>query len=149
MLDASVEVPLWLALVAGGLAGWALLERLLLPSARWYVRSRAAKVLAEVGQRLKIQPRPFQQIRRQVLIDRLVFDDKVQQSAKAFANERGMPHEVALDQVQRYAREIVPAFNAFVYFRIGYWIGKRLSQALYRVRIGYTDDAGLEAIPET
>jgi glycerol-3-phosphate O-acyltransferase len=149
MLDASVEVPLWLALVAGGLAAWALLERLLLPSARWYVRSRAAKVLAEVRQRLKIQPRPFQQIRRQVLIDRLVFDDKVQQSAKSFANERGMPHEVALDQVQRYAREIVPAFNAFVYFRIGYWIGKRLSQALYRVRIGYTDDAGLEAIPET
>ncbi|MBL8347496.1 MAG: 1-acyl-sn-glycerol-3-phosphate acyltransferase [Rubrivivax sp.] len=149
MLDTSVEVPLWLALVAGGLAAWALLDRLLLPSARWYVRSRAAKVLAEVGQRLKIQPRPFQQIRRQVLIDRLVFDDKVQLAAKAFANERGMPHEVALDQVQRYAREIVPAFNAFVYFRIGYWIGKRLSQALYRVRIGYTDDAGLEAIPET
>jgi len=149
VLDASVEVPLWLALVAGALAAWALLDRLLLPSARWWVRSRAAKVLAEVGERLKIQPRPFQQIRRQVLIDRLVFDDKVQQSAKAFANERGMPHEVALDQVQRYAREIVPAFNAFVYFRIGYWVGKRVSQALYRVRIGYTDDAGLEAIPET
>ena len=30
----------------------------------------------------------------------------------------------------------------------GYWIGKKLSQSLYRVRIGYTDDAGLAAIPE-
>ncbi len=39
-----------------------------------------------------------------------------------------MPREVALDQVQRYAREIVPAFNAYVYFRIGYWIGKKVSQ---------------------
>ena len=110
-------------------------------------RPGAAKVLAEVGQRLKIHVRPFQQIKRQVLIDRLIFDDKVQQAAKAFADERQMPHEVALAQVQRYAREIVPAFNAYVYFRIGYWIGKRISQALYRVRIGYTDDAGLEAIP--
>jgi glycerol-3-phosphate O-acyltransferase len=36
-----------------------------------------------------------------------------------------MPREVALDQVQRYAREIVPAFNAYVYFRVGYWLGKR------------------------
>jgi glycerol-3-phosphate O-acyltransferase len=146
-MSASIEVPLWLALAAGALALWALLDRLLWPSARWYVRSRAAKVLAEVGQRLKIHVRPFQQVRRQVLIDRLIFDDKVQQAAQAFADARGMPREVALDQVQRYAREIVPAFNAYVYFRIGYWLGKRVSQALYRVRIGYTDDAGLEAIP--
>ena len=143
----SVEVPLWLALLGGALAAWALLDRLLLPSVRWYIRSRAAAVLAEVGQRLKIHVRPFQQIRRQVLIDRLIFDDKVQQAAQTFADARGMPREVALAQVQRYAREIVPAFNAYVYFRIGYWLGKRISQALYRVRIGYTDDAGLEAIP--
>ena len=59
-----------------------------------------------------------------------------------------MPREVALAQVQRYAREIVPAFNAYMYFRVGYWVGKKLSQSLYRVRIGYTDDAGLAAIPE-
>lgn len=147
-MSEGVVIPLWLALLAGALALWAVLDRLLLPSARWYVRSRAAKVLAEVGQRLKIHVRPFQQIRRQTLIDRLIFDDKVQQAAQAFADERQMPREVALDQVQRYAREIVPAFNAYMYFRVGYWLGKRLSQALYRVRIGYTDDAGLEAIPK-
>ncbi len=143
----SVQVPLWLALLVGALALWALLDRLLLPSMRWYIRSRAAQVLAQVSQRLKIHVRPFQQISRQVLIDRLIFDDKVQQAAQAFADAKGMPREVALDQVQRYAREIVPAFNAYVYFRVGYWIGKKISQALYRVRIGYTDDAGLEAIP--
>ena len=72
----------------------------------------------------------------------------MQQAAQAFADARQMPREVALDQVQRYAREIVPAFNAYVYFRVGYWIGKKLSRSLYRVRIGYTDDAGLNAIPE-
>ena len=145
----GVVIPLWLVLLAGVMALWALLDWLLLPSARWYARSRAAKVLAEVGQRLKIHVRPFQQIGRQALIDRLIFDDKVQQAARAFADQGGMPREVALHQVRRYAREIVPAFNAYVYFRIGYWLGKRISQALYRVRIGYTDDTGLEAIPET
>jgi glycerol-3-phosphate O-acyltransferase len=35
-----------------------------------------------------------------------------------------------------------------MYFRIGYWVGKKLSRFLYRVRIGYTDDAGLNAIAE-
>ncbi|WP_088279602.1 1-acyl-sn-glycerol-3-phosphate acyltransferase [Ideonella sp. A 288] len=143
----TVTVPLWLALLAGALALWAVLDRLLMPTARWFVRSRADKVLNEVGRRLKIHIRPFQRVRRQALIDRLIFDDKVQQAAQAFADARGMPREVALDQVQRYAREIVPAFNAYVYFRIGYWLAKRISQSLYRVRIGATDEAGLNAIP--
>jgi len=147
-MSTHVTVPLWLALLVGLLALWALLDRLLMPSARWLLKSRANKVLDEVGRRLKIRIRPFQQVRRQALIDRLIFDDKVQQAVQAFAQQRGMPQEVALAQVQRYAREIVPAFNAFVYFRVGYWIGKRISQLLYRVRIGFTDDAGLDAIPE-
>jgi glycerol-3-phosphate O-acyltransferase len=148
MSTTTITLPLWLAIIIGLLAAWALLDRLLMPSMRWWVKSRANRVLDEVSRRLKISIRPFQQVKRQALIDRLIFDDKVQQAAQAFADARGMPREVALDQVQRYAREIVPAFNAYVYFRIGYWIGKTLSRTLYRVRIGYTDDAGLNAIPE-
>ena len=35
---------------------------------------------------------------------------------------------------------IVPAFNAYFYFRLGYWIAKRLARALYRVRLGYADE---------
>jgi glycerol-3-phosphate O-acyltransferase len=148
MGSSTVTLPLWLVVVAGLLALWALLDRLLLPSARWFIRSRANRVLDQVSRRLKIGIRPFQQVRRQAMIDRLIFDNKVQQAARAFADARSMPREVALDQVQRYAREIVPAFNAYMYFRIGYWAGKTLSRFLYRVRIGYTDDAGLNAIPE-
>ncbi|HSW24641.1 MAG TPA: 1-acyl-sn-glycerol-3-phosphate acyltransferase, partial [Burkholderiaceae bacterium] len=147
-MSSSITVPLWLALVVALLAVWALLERLLMPSARWFIRSRANKVLDEVSQHLPIHIRPFQQVRRQAMIDRLVFDDKVQNAARAFAEAHEMPREVGQAQAQRYAREIVPAFNAYMYFRVGYWIGKKLSQALYRVRIGYTDDAGLAAIPE-
>lgn len=147
-MSTPITVPLWFALAVAVLALWALLDRLLMPSARWFIKSRADKVLREVERRLPIHIRPFQQVRRQALIDRLVFDEKVQQAARAFAEERQMPREVAQAQVQHYAREIVPAFNAYVYFRIGYWVGKRLSQLLYRVRIGYTDDAGLNAIPE-
>jgi glycerol-3-phosphate O-acyltransferase len=147
-VTSSITVPLWLALAIGLLAAWALLDRLLMPSARWFIRSRANRVLDEVGRRLKISVRPFQQVSRRLLIDRLIFDDKVQQAMQAFADERHMPREVALAQVKRYAREIVPAFNAYMYFRVGYWLGKKISQTLYRVRIGYTDDAGLNAIPD-
>jgi glycerol-3-phosphate O-acyltransferase len=148
-MSSTVTLPFWLVIVAALLAAWAVLDRLLVPSVRWFLRSRANRVLDEVGQRLKIQIRPFQQSNRRALIERLVYDDKVQQAAQAYARDHGVPRAVAAQVVARYAREIVPAFNAYFYFRLGYWLGKTLSRSLYRVRIGFTDDAGLGAVPES
>jgi glycerol-3-phosphate O-acyltransferase len=51
-----------------------------------------------------------------------------------------------LSRVDRYAREIVPSFNAYLYFRVGYWLGKGAAKLLYRVRLGYTDTAALAAV---
>ncbi len=147
-MTTTVMLPLWLVLLAGALALWAVLDRLLVPSVRWFFRSRANRVLDEVGHRLKIKIRPFQQSTRRALIDRLVYDDQVQEAVREHALAHGAPREVVVAQVTRYAREIVPAFNAYLYFRLGYWLGKNLSRSLYRVRIGYTDDAGLDAVPE-
>ncbi len=50
--------------------------------------------------------------------------------------------------MERYAREIVPAFNAYLYFRIGYWIGRKVAQGLYRVRLGFVDTEALKKVPE-
>jgi glycerol-3-phosphate O-acyltransferase len=128
------------------LAAWALYERVMMPSVRWVIRNRANKVLDEFGSRLKIEIRPFQQTRRQALIDLLTFDAKVQEAVAEHARATGMPREVVTAQANRYAREIVPAFNAYLYFRVGYWMARRVAEALYRVRIGYFDDARLGGI---
>ena len=143
----TVTLPLWLVVLAGLLALIGLLDRLLVPSVRWFIRSRANKVLDEVGSRLRIAIRPFQQTRRQVLIDRLLYDEKVQHEAAAFAREQNMPREVVMARIAGYAREIVPAFNAYFYFRVGYWLGRKIAQSLYRVRVGYTDNEGLARVP--
>ena len=143
----TVTLPLWLIVLAGLLALIGLLDRLLVPSVRWFIRNRANKVLDEVGSRLRIEIRPFQQTRRQVLIDRLLYDEKVQQAAAAFAREQNMPREVMMAQIRGYAREIVPAFNAYFYFRVGYWLGRKIARSLYRVRVGYTDSEGLARVP--
>ncbi len=142
----TLTLPLWLVILVGALALIGLLDRLLVPSVRWFIRSRTYKVLDEVGARLRIEIRPFQQTRRQVLIDRLLYDDKVQQAAAAYARAQNMPREVVMAQLTAYAREIVPAFNAYFYFRVGYWLGRKIAQSLYRVRVGYTDSAGLARI---
>jgi glycerol-3-phosphate O-acyltransferase len=142
----TVALPLWLVMLAGLLALIGLLDRLLVPSVRWFIRNRANKVLDEVGSRLRIEIRPFQQTRRQVLIDRLLYDEKVQQAAAAVAQEQKMPREVVMARIAAYAREIVPAFNAYFYFRVGYWLGRKIARLLYRVRVGYTDTEGLARV---
>ncbi|MGA8050104.1 MAG: 1-acyl-sn-glycerol-3-phosphate acyltransferase [Burkholderiales bacterium] len=145
-MTGTLEVPLWLAVVAGLLAAWAAYDKLLMPALRGLLSSRANRVIDEIGTRLKIRIRPFQRTRRQALIHRLLTDPKVQQAAERFAAEHHLPEADALRMVERYAREIVPAFNAYLYFRIGYWLGRGLSRTLYRVRLGYVDAVGLAHI---
>ncbi len=143
----TVTLPLWLVVLVGALALVGLLDRLLVPSVRWFIRSRANKVLDEVSSRLRIEIRPFQHTRRQALIDRLLYDDKVQQAAAACMRAQNLPRELVMARIRGYAREIVPAFNAYFYFRVGYWLGRKIARLLYRVRVGYTDTEGLARVP--
>jgi glycerol-3-phosphate O-acyltransferase len=144
----AVTIPFWLAVVLVLLAAWAALDRLLLPGARWFLRRRVNRVLEELNTRLKIRIPPFKLARREVLIDRLLFDPQVQAAAEAEALAGDLPREVALSRARRYAREIVPAFNAYAYFRFGYWIARNIARSLFRVRLGYSDEEGLTAIPD-
>lgn len=138
-MTSSVTLPLWLALLLGGLAAWSVLDRLLVPSVRWFIRQRTNRVLDQVGRRLRLEIRPFQRTRRQVLVDRLLYSPRVLEAVEAHAREEGIPGEVAMARAERYAREIVPSFNAYIYFRVGYWLARRLAGALYRVRVGFVD----------
>ena len=145
MTDA-VSVPFVVFVLMAVLASWAVFEHLVLPILRFLVSSSAEKLIAEVSSRLKIGIRPFQRTKRRVLIDRLLYDPRVQEATRGFAASNKIPHEIAQAIVERYAKETVPAFNAYLYFRIGYWIGRRVAQTLYRVRLGYVDSEGLAAI---
>ena len=53
---------------------------------------------------------------------------------------------MAFEQVERYAREIVPSFSASAYFGIGTRVSKWVSQALYDVRLAGVDEDRLAAI---
>jgi len=145
-MNATVTLPLWLAAALGLLALWALLDRLLIPSGRWLLRRRVHRVLEEINMRLKIQIPSFKLTKREVLIDRLMYDPQVQEAATVHARDNEMPREAVMRQVSRYAREIVPAFNAYIYFRFGYWLARNIARSLYRVRLGYSDEEGLSAI---
>ena len=143
----TVAVPFWFFVLLVGLALFAVLEWFLLPGVRWYFRRKVRRVIEEIGTRLKIELPEFKLTQRRALIDRLTSDPRVVAAAHRHAAASGVPRDVAMHSVDRYAREIVPAFNAYAYFRIGYWLAKTFAQMIYRVRLGYTDSEALAAIP--
>ena len=149
-MTTSIELPLWLVLAALLFASLWLLQHFLLPSARWIVRRRANRVISEVNTRLALRIPSFKLTRRTVLVDRLTFDPRVIALVDEMAIEQDVPREVLMQKVSVYAREIVPAFNALVYFKAAYWMARHLVHALYRVRLGFADDDALQKLgPES
>jgi glycerol-3-phosphate O-acyltransferase len=142
-----VTVPLWLFVAIVVFALWSLLDRLLIPSGRWFVRRRLNRLIDRVNQKLAVEIKPFQLTKRQVLIDRLVYDPQVVAAANDHARATNVPREVAMVEVRRYAREIVPTFNAYIYFRVGYSIARAVARFLYRVRLGFADERTLAGVP--
>jgi glycerol-3-phosphate O-acyltransferase len=147
-MQATVSLPVWAFALLAFLSGWAVLDRLLRPAMRAVLRRRANRVIDELNTRLPLRIPSFKLTKREVLVEQLRFDPKVLEAAEAFARETGAPREDVQKRVTRYATEIVPAFNAWIYFRAGYAVARAVARSLYRVRIGSADDEGLAAIPD-
>ena len=149
-MTGQITISFWIFLLLVIIAIIDVLDRILIPSTRWFLRRRINRVIDEIGTRLDIEIRPFQLTKRQVLIDRLAYDPKVLDAIKEFAKEQDMPLEVVQSKAVTYAREIVPSFNAYLYFRIGYWIAKKVARILYRVRVGLVKEQQYASIdPES
>ncbi len=136
------KIALWIAAVGGGVLVLAA-ARWLWPVLRWLFRHRAARVIEE-SRRRGIKLPAFKLTRRRAVIQRLTQDQEVIAAAENHARERGIPLALVMGRVERYAREIVPSFNPFLYFRIGIPLAGRITRALYDVRI--VSNEGLGAV---
>ncbi len=141
-----ISFPVWFVLVLGFFAIIGVTDRVFLPSVRWYLRSRANRAIDELNSRLQLRIQPFKLTRRQSLIDQLLYDTEVVRAVEEKARADGAPRAAVMEQAARYAREIVPAFSAYAYFRIGARLAKWISTWVYRVRLGYSDNESLSGI---
>jgi glycerol-3-phosphate O-acyltransferase len=137
----SVEMPLWLLVLVLGFAMVTFASHFLFPSVRWFFRKWAERAVARINKRLDRPIEPFKLARRQDMIVRLLYDGQVLEAVSEHALEASVPGSVAFEEARRYAREIVPGFSATAYFGFAIRAARRLSRALYRVRIGRVDAA--------
>src|SRR5947208_9643982 len=140
-MTSQITLPLWLALVIGALAIWAAFERIVIPGVRWFLRRRLSRSIEDLNTRLKLRIQPFKLAKRQALIDQLIFDPEVLRAVEDYAAANKVSREVAQARARGYAQEIVPSFSAYAYFGIGTRLARWVSTFLYRVRLGYLDEA--------
>lgn len=145
-MTSVVEMPLWLLVVVLGLAAVAMLDRIIGPGLRWFLRRRMERAVEELNKRLERPIRPFKLMRRQDQVIRLIHDPHVMEAVAEYAREQGVPHNVAFDRARSYAREIVPGFSTATYFGFAINVARRLSRGFYKVRLGRGDAQTLRAI---
>ena len=59
-VSGQITISIWLFLFLIAFAVWAILDRVLIPSTRWFLRRRINRVIDEIGTRLDIKIKPFQ-----------------------------------------------------------------------------------------
>lgn len=146
MFTGETSLPTWLFLLLLAATAYAVIMSVLLPGVRWFVRRRLSRAVDRLNRSLSITIKPFQQTKRQVLIEQLMFDQEVLAVIEQQSRETNTPREALQHEVKRYAREIVPSFNAYVYYQIGYWIAKRISRFFYRIRVAAADQEDLQSL---
>ncbi|MBS0661434.1 MAG: 1-acyl-sn-glycerol-3-phosphate acyltransferase [Verrucomicrobia bacterium] len=142
-----VEIPLWLAWLGGLLAAWALISLTLWPLVRGHFRRRALLLVERMNERLKLRIPTYKMANREALIGRLVADPRLLEAMNEEQRATGESAAVIARKVERYAREIVPAFRPYLYFRVGSWLARAVARSLYRVRLGHAD-AGTMAVTD-
>ena len=145
-MNQPIEIQTWIVILLVIFAVIGITDRVFAPSVRWFFRRRINRAIDELNTRLKLRIQPFKLTRRQTLVDQLMVDQEVVKAVEKHARENKVPLGVSMTQAQRYAREIVPAFNAITYFRVGTRLARAISKWIYRVRLGYSDDEGLRAV---
>ena len=146
MLSNPITLPMWQIAIPAILSVLFVAEKLFIPSVRWMIRRKVNRVITEINEHLQIEIRPFQLTKRKVLIDRLVFDPQIIEGIESHIKSNPMPREVAQEEVGRYAREIVPAFNVYVYYRFIYRFCRYVCRQLYRIRVGVADENEIKSI---
>ena len=145
-MTATVTLPSWIFILLLLAASYAILMSVLLPSVRWYLRRRLNKTVDKLNSRLQIKIRPLHLSKRQLLVDQLMFDQEIIAMIEEQALRDNIPRNVLQQKVKNYAREIVPSFNAYIYHQMFYWLAKKVSRFIYRVRVAAAAPKKLQAV---
>lgn len=145
-MNAEITIPLYLfiLMLLGSL--WAAVACIILPLSHWIFRKRVHRDISNINTRLHIGIRRFQLTKKQILVDRLLHSPQASESITTASEKTQTPREIVQKKATKYAQEIVPSFNLYIYYRISYWLAKKFSQHLYMVRGAFVNSEHLSHV---
>lgn len=147
-MTSQVTLPLWAFILILLFAAVTFASHFLFPSVRWFFRRRMERVVKRLNEKLERPIQPFKLLRRQDMIQRLIYDPEITQAIVEHAKKEGVREDVAFERARRYAREIVPSFSASLYFGFAISAARFLSTALFRVRLVHQDSGLADVDPD-
>ncbi len=142
----KVFVPLYILIPLAVLAAVALLERVLLPPVRVVMRRWLRGMSDDLNTTLRLKLQPFKLTRKRIVEEMLIHDPEVALAAKVYREANNLTWDEVTDLVRVWAREIVPRFNVYLYYRPTHALARGLARALYRVRISFLDKRAMAAM---
>lgn len=147
-MNATITLPVWIFIILLSAFILVVIRVVIFPlwASFWNVRSR--HIVDEINPLLQLNLSPFTLTRRRVLADRLASDEIVEEGVKEIAQQRGVPVDKLQRETWRIAWDIVPGFNPYFYFRIGYRLARSTLRSLYRVRINFADEGSMARVSD-
>lgn len=133
----NVDLNIMLAALIGAVVLLILGRQLI----HWWNR----KLIDEANLMLRLPVPEIQYTNRRRIIDRLLDDEGLQQRIAEQVLETGLSEEALRRRCRHYAREIVPAFSAIFYFRLGHWLARLMLLRLFRLHVRIEDDEAIDA----
>ena len=141
-----VVIPFWLLVLLILFALPTLITQVFIPLWLKLWNRWSQQVFNDVNPQLQLKLSPFTLTRYKALADQLATDPKLLETAVEIAEQQGVTLDAVRVRLHRIALEIVPAFNPFFYFRVGYRLGRGMLRGFYRVSIGFVDEQSLETV---
>ncbi len=141
----TVTLTNWQFILLLILAAYALIQLVILPLLQRLIYNRSQSAERLLNEELKFGLPAFALASRQLWIDRIVSDPEVKATIEKTVSPSQTQDE-ALVEARKYAAEIVPNFNALMYFRFFYWLARKILRMFYWIQVGGSAQSEYEEI---
>lgn len=147
-MTSQVTLPLWAFILILLFAAVTFASHFLFPSVRWFFRRRMERAVKRLNARLERPIQPFKLLRRQDMIQRLVYDPEITQAIVDHAKAEGVREDVAFERARREWRNRNRPKPKKTERSLLHSAARFLSTSLYRVRMVHKDVGLADVDPE-
>ncbi len=145
-MEGTVTLANWQFFLLLLLAAYAVWRLVFLPLLQRLIYHRSQSSEKILDEELQFGLPSYAMANRQLWVDRIITDPQVKTAIEEAAKNPASK-ETALAEARKLAAEIVPTFNALLYFHIGYWVARKWLRMFYWIQVGFSAQSEYKDIP--